>query len=103
MRLRLLKTEQEKNKVKYFCHCVKAILLTLSAFQLNAHGRDQGDELGDRDRYEYNLYDRNYDEVRGRNVYEQEDRAYPEQKYYPNPDEPRYNFNKNFLSKEFES
>lgn len=68
-----------------------AIVFVLSVSELSAHGRDQGDELGDRDRYEYNLYDRNYDEIRGRNVYEQEDRAYPEQQYYPNPDHSRSN------------
>lgn len=70
---------------------VSVTLLVLSVSPLSAHGRDQGDDPGDRDRYEYNLYDRNYDEIRGRNVYEQEDRAYPEQRHYPNPDQPRSN------------
>lgn len=69
-------------------------MLVVNMFQLNAHGRDPGDEPSDRDRYEYNLYDRNYDKTRGRNVYEQEDRAYPEQQYYPNPDHSRPNFNR---------
>lgn len=78
-----------KQKISNKSQVLATALLFLSVLQLNAHGHD---EEHDRDRYEYNLYDRNYDEIRGRNVYEQEDRAYPEQQYYPNPDHPQTDF-----------
>jgi hypothetical protein len=45
------------------------------------HGNESGPNV-DRNIYEYNLYDRNYDRLRGQGIYDEEDDAYPKDYNY---------------------
>lgn len=51
----------------------------------DAKAEQNGNESGQnitRNFFEYNLYDRNFDRLRGRGVYDEEEEAYPDQYRY---------------------
>lgn len=59
------------------------ILSTLNFQKTEAvqNGNESGQNI-DRNLYEYNLYDRNFDRLRGRGIYDEEEEAYPDQYRY---------------------
>lgn len=67
--------------------CLITCLLLAAA--LPAFAQRDGNDSGESARhnlYEYNLYDRNHDRLRGRGIYRTQDRAYPGDEVYPKPD-----------------
>lgn len=58
-------------------------LMTFGCIQVveGADGNESGSAV-QRNIYEYNLYDRNFDRLRGRGIYDEEEDAYPNQYRY---------------------
>lgn len=59
-------------------------ILTMIGFE-NAEALQNGNESGQniqRNLFEYNLYDRNRDRLKGRGIYDEEEEAYPEMYQY---------------------
>lgn len=69
------------NNTKTFFFSLVLLVLALQELQAAQNGNESGQNIR-RNEYEYNLYDRNYDRLRGRGVYDDEEVAYPNEYDY---------------------
>lgn len=69
------------NNTKTFFSSLMLLVLALQELQAAQNGNESGQNIRRND-YEYNLYDRNYDRLRGRGVYDEEEDAYPNEYNY---------------------
>lgn len=69
------------NNTRTFFSSLMLLVLALQELQAAQNGNESGQNIR-RNEYEYNLYDRNRDRLRGRGVYDEEEQAYPNEYDY---------------------
>jgi hypothetical protein len=66
---------------KLFFSLITLVSLNIQDAEAFQNGNESGQNIS-RNLFEYNLYDRNRDRLRGRGIYDEEEEAYPEEYDY---------------------
>lgn len=70
-----------KDTKTFFALFIFITLISLEDARAEQNGNESGQNIT-RNFFEYNLYDRNFDRLRGRGIYDEEEEAYPDQYRY---------------------